>query len=389
MVDDHVVSLVSCDGYDDESVRTAVRTALDLIGGIDQYLTPGMHVLVKPNLLMGADPAKAVCTHPKVLEAVCQMITDMGCTVTIADSPGAGIPYRPKNLHKAYELAGYSNLHAIPGVSLNTDTSSRAVAFPEGILVKQFEIITPIFEADAVVVISKLKTHIYTGMTGATKNLFGAIPGLDKPPYHARLVDPALFGKMLLDLNRCIKPDLQIMDAIDIMEGDGPMAGTPVRLGAILSSPNYTALDIVASRLIGFDPCTIGGVQAAIEEGCIDEKKIVIIGATIEELANPSIQKPQTHTQTSPSFFRKILRRILHGAGLSFTLRPSLIKKSCIRCMKCRQICPVDAIELSKGYPVFMTKKCICCYCCHEMCDSHAISLKRGILHQILRPFIR
>lgn len=389
--DAKAVGLVRCTSYDETLVINAVREAVDLIGGIEQYLTPGMHVLVKPNLLMGAIPERAVCTHPIVLEAVCRIITRNGCTVIIADSPGAGIPYRPKNLLKAYELAGYTNLENIPGVTLNTDTSSRTVSFPEGILVKQFEIITPVLEADAIVVVSKLKTHVYTGMTGATKNIFGTIPGLDKPPYHARLVDSTLFGKMLLDLNRCIKPVLQIMDAIDIMEGDGPMSGTLVRLGAILASPNYSALDIVACRLIGFDPATIGGVRAAIEAGLIDEQQIEVRGVAIGELANPKIKKPQTHTGTesSPQWIQKYLIPMLHGAGLSFTVRPGLMKKSCIRCMKCRQICPVDAIGVNNGFPVFKTKNCICCYCCHEMCDSQAISLRQGILYRVLRPFIR
>ena len=240
------VSLVRCSGYDEEFVLPAVRKAIELVGGIGMYLTPGMHVLVKPNLLMGAAPEKAVCTHPAVLKAVCQIITGYGCTVTIADSPGAGISYRPGNLVRAYDRAGYTSLASLQGVVLNEDISSQSVSFPDGELIKQFEIISPILEADAVIVISKLKTHIYTGMTGATKNLFGAIPGLDKPPYHARLPDDNLFGKMLLDLNRCIKPTLQVMDAIDIMEGDGPMAGNPVHLGLILASPDYIALYMVA-----------------------------------------------------------------------------------------------------------------------------------------------
>ncbi len=384
------VGLVRCDGYDEDQIHQAVREAIDLAGGIDRYLKPGMHVLVKPNILMGADPAKAVCTHPAVLKAVCQIITGLGCTITVADSPGAGIPYKPKNLIKAYELAQYTGIGTLPDVTLNEDTSSRTVSFPEGFFVKQFEIITPILDADAVVVVSKLKTHIYTGMTGATKNIFGAIPGLDKPPYHARLQDADSFGKMLLDLNRCIKPVLQIMDAVDIMEGDGPMAGTPVRLGAILASPDYLALDIIAARLIGFDPINIGSIKEAAERGLVDESMIEIRGESVENLANPGIKKPQTQLPGgSSSWIRTFLRPVLHRVAGSYTLHPNLIKKNCIRCLKCERICPVSAITLKNGYPRFEIGTCIRCYCCHEMCDSHAIRLRPGLLYRILRPFIR
>lgn len=383
------VGLVSCDGYEEDQITNAVREAINLAGGIEKYLTPGMHVLVKPNILMGSDPSKAVCTHPAVLKAVCLTITALGCTVTIADSPGAGIPYKTKNLLKAYENAGYADFGKIPGITLNEDTSSRTVSYQDGFFIKQFEVITPILDADAVVVVSKLKTHVYTGMTGATKNLFGAVPGLDKPSYHARLQDDILFGKMLLDLNRCIRPVFQVMDAVDIMEGNGPMAGRPLRLGAVLASPDYIALDMVASRLIGFDPVSIGSISAAVEQGLIDEQQIEVRGATIDQLARPDVEKPETRTAVSRSWSKHLLLSLLHRVGRSYTLHPSLIRRACIRCLKCHRICPVNAITLQGGFPRFDTSTCIRCYCCHEMCNSHAIRLRPGLLYQMLRPFLR
>jgi uncharacterized protein (DUF362 family)/NAD-dependent dihydropyrimidine dehydrogenase PreA subunit len=386
---DMVVGLVSCTGYDDALVGQAVSEVISLIGGISKYISPGMHVLVKPNLLMGAEPSRAICTHPSVIAAVCRIITDIGCTVTIADSPGAGIPYRTKNLLKAYEAAGYTDLVSIPGVTLNTDVSSKTVSYPDGAFVKQFTVITPVIDADAVVVISKLKTHVYTGMTGAGKNIFGVIPGLDKPPYHARFHDDAQFGKMLVDLNQCISPVLQIMDAVDIMEGNGPMSGRPKRLGAILASQNYSTLDVVACHLTGFDPLTIGSIQAAVDLGIIDVNKIVIKGASVEELAQPDIEKPETRTAKSRSWMRHFLLTLLHRVGKSYTLHPVLISGSCIRCLKCQRICPVGAISLHNGFPRFDTNICIRCYCCHEMCDSNAIKLSPGILYRLMRPLLR
>ncbi|PWR71470.1 DUF362 domain-containing protein [Methanospirillum lacunae] len=384
------VGLVRCDEYDEDLIEQAVRDAINLAGGINRFLKPGMHVLVKPNLLMGADPSKAVCTHPAVLKAVCTVITGHGCTVTIADSPGAGIPYKPRNLIKAYDLAGYTELGTCPDVTLNKDTSSRTVSFPDGFFVRQFEIISPILDADAVVVVSKLKTHIYTGLTGATKNMFGAIPGLDKPPYHARMQDDLLFGKMLIDLNRCVKPILQVMDAIEIMEGDGPMAGTPAHLGAILASPDYIATDIVAARLIGFEPLSIGSIKAAKEKGLTDESRIDVKGATIQELTRPDIIKPQTQIPGGNStWIRSLFRPVVYRLAGSYTLHPHLIRHKCTRCHKCERICPVSAVNLQDGYPIFDKNTCIRCYCCHEMCDSHAISLQPGLLYRILRPFIR
>lgn len=76
-------------------------------------------------------------------------------------------------------------------------------------------------------VVSKAKTHMWTRMTGATKNLFGIIPGLEKPVFHSRFQDERRSGEMLVDLNECMRPRLQVVDAVMGMEGDGPQAGTP------------------------------------------------------------------------------------------------------------------------------------------------------------------
>ena len=142
-------------------------------------------------------------------------------------------------------------------------------------------------------VVSKLKTHLYTRMTGGTKNLFGLIPGLEKPTFHARFPDHEIFAKTLVDLNICMKPVLQIMDAVDIMEGNGPMSGKPAHLGAICASRDYTAIDVVAARLIGFDPCSIGTIRAAIEKGLIDEscEQVMVIGGRVKDLAKLDIKK--------------------------------------------------------------------------------------------------
>ena len=383
------VALVRCPGYEEEEAEQGVRQATDLIGGIGSFLSPGMHVLVKPNLLMGAPPERAVCTHPTILEAVCRLLTTHGCTVTIADSPGAGIPYRTRNLLRAYDQSGYTPLAGIPGVTLNQDTSSRTTPFSGGRLVRQFEIISPVLDADAVVVVSKLKTHIFTGMTGAVKNLFGTIPGLDKPPFHARLQDESRFGEMLLDLNRRIRPVLQIMDAIDIMEGDGPMAGRTVRLGAILASPDPVALDSIACRLIGIEPLSIGSIRAASDQGLFREEEVEIRGEDPGTLAMPGVEKPKTRREKQQSLARRMIQGVLRRLGQSYTLHPTLKKSACTRCHQCERTCPVGAISLKNGYPRFDYATCICCYCCHEMCDSHAIGLSPGILHRALRPLIR
>jgi len=61
------VALVSCADYDPSHVYDALRRGIELIGGLERWISPGTRVLVKPNLLQGLSPERAVCTHPAVM----------------------------------------------------------------------------------------------------------------------------------------------------------------------------------------------------------------------------------------------------------------------------------------------------------------------------------
>ena len=90
--------------------------------------------------------------------------------------------------------------------------------------------------ADAVISCSKLKTHGMTLMTGCVKNLFGCVPGTTKVEYHARFNQLNRFSDMLVDIERCVRPVISVLDAVDGMEGEGPSGGTPRHIGALLVS---------------------------------------------------------------------------------------------------------------------------------------------------------
>ena len=65
-----------------------------------------------------------------------------------------------------------------------------------------------------------------TGYSGGIKNLFGTIPGLEKPQLHYRWPDIDDFSRMLLEVAQTVNPQLTVIDAIDAMEGNGPTGGT-------------------------------------------------------------------------------------------------------------------------------------------------------------------
>jgi len=81
------VSVVKCPVYQEDTVYQRVKEAVDLVGGISSFISPGETVLLKPNLLIGRPPEKCVNTHPLVVKAVARMVQEAGAVPLIGDSP--------------------------------------------------------------------------------------------------------------------------------------------------------------------------------------------------------------------------------------------------------------------------------------------------------------
>jgi uncharacterized protein (DUF362 family)/Pyruvate/2-oxoacid:ferredoxin oxidoreductase delta subunit len=381
-----ITGSAKCNTYDREKVLAAVRSAVDSAGGFPPLA--GKKVLLKPNLLSDAGFEKAVSTHPEVLYAVGKLVIEAGGIVSIADSSGAGILYTPRVIKRVYKKCGIEKVAGDLGITLSYDTGFQERSFLDGKMMKHFTIINQACDADVIISVCKLKTHMFTHFSGAVKNTFGVIPGLDKPVFHSRFPDAADFSEMLVDLNELMKPDFVVMDAIVGMEGNGPMGGDPREVGYILASPSIYALDVVAQRLISMDPALIHTTKAAVARGLLNINEVETVGDEIDPVSDYVL--PSTYQAPSKnSWFRKKVLMRFQGAGKLYAPAPVVVKKSCVGCGQCVQICPENAVVIKNKIASFDHKKCIRCYCCHEMCQYHAIKMKRNAVGRFLRMFLR
>jgi uncharacterized protein (DUF362 family)/ferredoxin len=378
--DEEVISCMECGSYNREEVETAVREAIGALGGITSFINPGSRVLLKPNLLQGLPPERCVTTHPEVVRAVSLICGDLGCRVIIADSPGGGIRYTPANLTRLYAAAGYEAVARDTGAELNCDTGYRLVSHPAGRMVKSFPVIVPALDADHIIVVSKAKTHLWTLYTGGTKNLFGVLPGLEKPLHHARFQDPDHFAGMILDLNDLLQPSLQILDAVMVMEGDGPSSGTPRLLGAVLAGRSATALDLTACRMMGIPPDEVPTLRAARVRGLPGSSpgQVSLVGNPPEALPGHGVRLPSTYQGPGRGMKRSLLLSLLHRLGGVYAPYPSILPNRCQHCGRCALICPVAALTLHEGVPELRRETCIRCYCCHEICPTGSIVIRPG-----------
>lgn len=354
-----------------EYTSQACRAALEAVVGDLSWVQRGMRIGIKANLVSAMAPETAGTTHPVLLTELTRMLRARGASVVIGDSPG-GL-YNAITLERVYHLCGLKAAEAA-GAELNHDFSVKEGQFPEGDQLRSFTYTAWLDSCDAIINFCKLKTHGMMVMTGAVKNFFGTIPGTMKPEYHFRFPDPMRFASMLVDLQLFWKPQLHIVDAVEIMEGNGPTAGKPRRMGVVLASEDPFALDDVCAGLMGLQPQQVMTQQAAMERGLVPPYDI-----------QENWQQYQIKPELPPT--RSILfRSVLPGkAGEALGAvirrllapRPMLTAKTCIGCAKCANTCPAKAITMVRKKPKIDRSACIACFCCQEFCPVGALESKR------------
>ena len=354
-----IVSIQNAAAYQPELLDRAIDAHFEALNVADD-LRPGMRVLLKPNLLAGRDPATAVTTHPAVLAAVARWLKKHGIEhITLADSPG-GV-YTPALLKKTYTACGLDQLR--PLMLLNEDVTSERR--------HGFDIITPVLEADYIINCAKLKTHGLTVMSAGVKNLFGCIPGLKKPEWHARRPSLDGFCNMLIDLCDAVEPDLTLIDAVDCMEGNGPGGGTVRHMGVTLCSRNPYALDEQAALLMGMTARMAPIVTASRKRGKLDDPTI-LVGEPLVPANPPFILPDSVHGREKLLTINGLFHRFC-GRGRTY---PHVISSKCVGCGKCAESCPKHLIQIIDRKAVIQRKTCISCFCCQEMCPAHAIEAK-------------
>ena len=363
--------------YSPECARASLDAALSAIEW-KNYIKPGMCVVIKANLVSAMKPDEAATTHPTLINALTDILTEYGASVIIGDSPG-GL-YNSAFVGRVYTVTGMREAVA-HGAKLNDDFSQATATFPEAKVLRDFTYTAYLDKADAIINFCKLKSHGMMGMSCAAKNIFGTIPGIIKPEYHYRFPRYEDFADMIVDLDEYFKPEISIADAVIGMEGNGPTAGTPREMGCILASHSPHNLDMIAAKIIGFLPKELPMLEAARRRDLVPEdiSEVKVIGnpdafvlSDFERVVERrSLEFTGDGKNKLKVFFGGIAAKILRT-------RPALKKDLCVGCGICANICPAKAIVITKRKKAKIDRKaCIRCFCCQEFCPKSAMKVHR------------
>jgi len=329
-------------------------------------------VLVKPNVLTDNDPAKCISTHPVVVEAMVRFLQSGGATVLIGDSPA---------VHTKKFRAEKSGIYKVCETTGAEWINFMSNPIEKKLNNQKIRVASIVNQVDLIISLPKFKNHELVYFTGAIKNTLGLVPGFSKGKQHALHQNRKEFGEFLVDLNEAVTPDYFLMDGIMGMEGPGPGRGFPVEIGILLGSTNPLALDIIASRIAGYDPMVIPTTRTALfrKKWLKSENDIDYDGPELSTIIKAGFNKVPISTNNNIAL-KFIMTRVKFLKKLE--RRPVFIHENCTGCQKCVNICPVQAIvplPTKKTNIVLTDSKCIRCFCCSEVCTDNAVEIRRKV----------
>lgn len=240
----------------------------------------GKSVLLKPNFVE-FDPNTCINTDVAVVATALEVFRSLGAAdVKIGEGPG-----HRRDTYAMAELTRYRT--EIPKfdsvfVDLNRDNVSRVQNFADR---PDFYFADTVLGADLIVSLAKMKTHHWAGATLSMKNYFGLVPGsiYGWPKNELHFIG---IPKAIVELTRLFgQKSFAIVDGIVGMEGNGPIQGTPKKVGVMVMGSNLPAVDATCCRIMGIDPMKVEYLQMAADKyGVIDESRIDQRGENIRPL---------------------------------------------------------------------------------------------------------
>lgn len=363
-----IVSIAKVTG----SIGSALTEVLTPFGGLSSMVHKGDLILIKPNFVAPRTNETGATTDLELIKCVAQQVHQCGGRPILFEVPAIEqrleIVYevlKIREFAKNNEIEIYSRYDDI--VKLKVPDSRRKLKVPE--VVQRTKIIN----------IPKLKTHVIATFSAAMKNLFGFLPESERRKMHMLGIHQAIF-----DLNKLIKPILNIVDATTCMEGDGPVYGDKVTLNLLVAGTDTAAVDKVCCQLVGIDTKDIGYLKLARQEGGRVEANIC--GESLD-FPVAAFRRPRPTAVyklwTRLSFALdaiwvritgKTLTGILYSAGVMGT-RPFFDWSLCNQCEECLKVCPVKGALNIQSRSIDYSH-CIRCLNCFFVCTLDAISVK-------------
>jgi uncharacterized protein (DUF362 family) len=248
-----------------EDPAQAAAKAVALAGGIKAFIRKGANVALLPNV-QSRHPGSF--TKPEILRTVIGLCRKAGAKRVDCLSWQTVKQWEDTGL-KAVLDAEKAGLRLFE----KDEALFRPVPIRDGVALMEARILTALFEYDALINMPITKDHAGNKFTGAMKNLMGLnSPGSNrtfhKPNWKTDPDDIAHLDQCIVDLNKAVKPALNIVDATEFIVSNGPFGpGQLFTPQKVVAGADRVAIDAYCASLWGLKPSDIVQIRKASEQG--------------------------------------------------------------------------------------------------------------------------
>ena len=262
-------------------IQASVTKVFDLMGGVTNMIEKGSTVVLKPNAGHAAPAESAVCTNPETLRAVIHEVRKaQPRSIVVAESAAVGC-----DTMECYQLSGIAKVCEEENVEMidikkDKDLVNVAVRGYKS-NIKHAKIPRFLLEADHIINLPILKAHASMVFSCALKNIKGTVQDAVHVTMHQQNLTMAM-----MDVWYAVRPDINIVDAINVASGFSPHTPTPLHVGVIMGSYDPVALDMIACDVVGIDTDKVSYFEAAEEAelGICDRAHIDVVGEKVEDV---------------------------------------------------------------------------------------------------------
>ncbi len=288
------------------SPRENTRKAIESIGGMGKYVKRGDNVLLKANICGGNPNIPGSFTSLQVVDEVIKMIQEMGARASVIDSDMIWTKFDP--VAEAEGWKEYAQKTSIPLINL-AKTDLIRFNFGEESAIGIVPVSKEMIEADVIISVAAMKTHLLTNVTLAMKNMYGCFPEENKAKFHRFGIE-----NVILEVNKAFTPNLTIIDGSVGGEAFGPLSSKPVDFETIIASNDVVAADSVACQLMGYDPFEVKHVKLAHDVGLGDAK--VIFDSSSLPYSNKKDKKWEKPDPAVTEVYEALIEAFLHVPGM-------------------------------------------------------------------------
>ena len=224
-----------------EQTREMLAAAVDAIGGISHFISPGDVVVIKPNVAFERAAPLGATTDPDVLTALIHLVRDAGAReVRVADNPieSPEACFARSGLGAAAKRAGARVYLPSPG-------DFELLQTPGAALIERWSFFwRPFAGAHKVIGVAPCKDHNLCRASMTTKNWYGLLGGR-RNQFHQDI------HGIIADLALMMRPTFVVLDGTRVLFRSGPTGGslTDVKAGRTL----VASTDSLAADAFGWD----------------------------------------------------------------------------------------------------------------------------------------